>query len=255
MEWIETTAKTLAEAQELALDRLGVAADEAEFEVLEEPRAGLFGRLRGEARVRARVKPAAVRPKQDRRNRGKRSRRDGNDRGGQRSKAPAGARSGGGSGGSSDDDRPGDGGGSGDGSRASGGGQGNNRRRRGGRGGQGNRDHGGERSQGGSRRDDAERSASDAPRESKQQKEQAMDQEQGSPVTPEEVGAAAVAFMSGLTEALGADADTSVEVDGTEIDVSVSGGELGLLVGPGGRTLTAVQGSGTGRIATATRRS
>ncbi len=68
-----------------------------------------------------------------------------------------------------------------------------------------------------------------------------MEEEQGSPVTPEEVGDAAVAFMSGLTEALGADAEAAVAVDGTEIDVTVTGGELGLLVGPGGRTLTAVQ--------------
>src|SRR5829696_4914994 len=72
MEWVETVAKTLAEAREMALDRLGVGEDDAEFEVLEEPKPGLFGRLRGEARVRARVRPAAVRPKQDRR-RGKRA--------------------------------------------------------------------------------------------------------------------------------------------------------------------------------------
>ncbi len=70
MEWVETTAKTVEQAQDAALDRLGVAADEAEFEVLEEPRPGLFGRTRGEARVRARVKPAQVRPKQERRRRG-----------------------------------------------------------------------------------------------------------------------------------------------------------------------------------------
>ena len=45
----------------------GSALDDAEFEVLEEPRPGLFGRVRGEARVRARVQPTPVRPKQDRR--------------------------------------------------------------------------------------------------------------------------------------------------------------------------------------------
>ena len=56
MEWVETTARTVEEAKELALDQLGVVADEAEFEVLEEPQPGLFGRLRGEARVRARVR-------------------------------------------------------------------------------------------------------------------------------------------------------------------------------------------------------
>ena len=61
MEWVEFTARTLEEAKDLALDRLGVAADDAEFEVLAEPKPGLFGRLRGEARVRARVRPAQAR--------------------------------------------------------------------------------------------------------------------------------------------------------------------------------------------------
>ncbi len=69
MEWVEFTARTLEEAKDLALDRLGVAADDAEFEVLAEPKPGLFGRLRGEARVRARVRPAQARQKIDRRER------------------------------------------------------------------------------------------------------------------------------------------------------------------------------------------
>jgi spoIIIJ-associated protein len=69
MEWVEFTARTLEEAKDLALDRLGVAADDAEFEVLSEPKPGLFGRLRGEARVRARVRPAQARQKVDRRER------------------------------------------------------------------------------------------------------------------------------------------------------------------------------------------
>src|SRR5690242_17562052 len=76
MEWVETVAKTLAEARELALDRLGVGEDDAEFEILEEPKPGLFGRVRGEARVRARVRPTAVRPKQDRRSRGRNQKSD-----------------------------------------------------------------------------------------------------------------------------------------------------------------------------------
>src|ERR687898_368244 len=57
MEWVETTGKSLDQAMDLALDQLGVDAEDAEFEVLEEPRTGLFGRVRGEARVRARVRP------------------------------------------------------------------------------------------------------------------------------------------------------------------------------------------------------
>src|SRR4051794_3673596 len=69
MEWVEFTARTLQEAKDLALDRLGVAAEDAEFEVLSEPKPGLFGRLRGEARVRARVRPAQARQKVDRRER------------------------------------------------------------------------------------------------------------------------------------------------------------------------------------------
>ena len=44
MEWVEITAKTVDEAQELALDQLGVDEQDAEFEVLEEPKAGFFGR-------------------------------------------------------------------------------------------------------------------------------------------------------------------------------------------------------------------
>lgn len=75
MEWVEVTAKTVEEAKDEALDQLGVDESEAEFEVLEEPKAGLFGRLRSEARVRARVAPTSVRPKIERGSR-KRGRRD-----------------------------------------------------------------------------------------------------------------------------------------------------------------------------------
>lgn len=66
MEWIETTAKSVQEAKDMALDNLGVDEAEAEFEVLEEPKAGLFGRVRGQARVRARVVPKSPRPKAER---------------------------------------------------------------------------------------------------------------------------------------------------------------------------------------------
>ncbi len=45
---------------------------DAEFEILEEPRPGLFGRIRGEARVRARVRPTQPRPKAERRDRRRR---------------------------------------------------------------------------------------------------------------------------------------------------------------------------------------
>jgi spoIIIJ-associated protein len=67
MEWVETTGKTVDEAMDRALAHLGVHRDDAEVEVLEEPKAGLFGRVRGEARVRARVRPSGPRPKRSRR--------------------------------------------------------------------------------------------------------------------------------------------------------------------------------------------
>ncbi len=63
MEWVETTGKTVEEAKDAALDQLGVDEQDAEFEVVEEPRTGLFGRTRGEARVRARVRPTQPGPR------------------------------------------------------------------------------------------------------------------------------------------------------------------------------------------------
>ncbi len=67
MEWVEITGKTIEEAVEGALDQLGVDETELEYEVLDEPKAGLFGRVRGEARIKARVKPATPRGKDERR--------------------------------------------------------------------------------------------------------------------------------------------------------------------------------------------
>jgi spoIIIJ-associated protein len=74
MEWVETTGKTISEAKEAALDELGVDEQDAEFEVLAEPKVGLFGRIRSEGRVRARVRPTTPRAKEDRRDRRRRTR-------------------------------------------------------------------------------------------------------------------------------------------------------------------------------------
>ena len=98
MEWVETTGKTVEEAKDLALDQLGVDHQDAEFEVLEEPKTGLFGRVRGEARVRARIAPKSPRPKNDRR-RGGRSKGKGDgegrsNQGGQRSEGRSNQRDG-----------------------------------------------------------------------------------------------------------------------------------------------------------------
>jgi spoIIIJ-associated protein len=69
MEWVETTGRTVEEAKKAALDQLGVEEADAEFEVIAEPKLGLFGRLREEARVRARVQPRYPRSKGERRDR------------------------------------------------------------------------------------------------------------------------------------------------------------------------------------------
>lgn len=61
------------------------------------------------------------------------------------------------------------------------------------------------------------------------------------PADPAQVAAAAEKFLMGLAEALGASATTTVDIDGENIEVHLDGTELGLLVGPRGTTLQAVQ--------------
>ena len=216
MEWVETTAKTVEAAKEAALDRLGVAADEAEFEVLDEPRPGLFGRTRGEGRVRARVKPAQVRPKQERRRRTSRG-----------SKSSGGSSSGGSSSGTSSSTAAAD--------------SSNDE----------TVDANSESAvaEASSNSDDAAKPTRNRSRggrnndrsRNSQEKKMSNDEREPSPVSPQEVGDAAVTFMDGLVEAFDATGTSSLDVDGIELDVQVDGDGLGLLVGPGGRTLNAIQ--------------
>ena len=61
-------------------------------------------------------------------------------------------------------------------------------------------------------------------------------------LTLEEQGQAAKEFVSGLIEEFGLDADVSfVEIDEDTVQVAATGDDLGLLVGPRGATLAAVQ--------------
>src|SRR5581483_5904067 len=90
MEWVETTGRTVEEAKDAALDQLGVDESDAEFVIVSEPKPGLFGRMRGEARVRARVTPTSPRPKRGR------NRRQENRRGRSRSSTSQGGQSRGG---------------------------------------------------------------------------------------------------------------------------------------------------------------
>ncbi|MEE3353228.1 MAG: Jag N-terminal domain-containing protein [Actinomycetota bacterium] len=94
MEWIETTGITLDEAKERALDRLGVAEDELEVEVLVEASRSMFGLKKTEARLRARVRPTSPRAKVERRDRDRRKDRNGRGRAG-RSKGQNGKSKGG----------------------------------------------------------------------------------------------------------------------------------------------------------------
>lgn len=76
MEWVETTGRTVEEAKEMALDILGVDHIDAEFEILEEPKAGFLGLSKKLARVKARVRPTAPRAKDTRRPRKRRVKQD-----------------------------------------------------------------------------------------------------------------------------------------------------------------------------------
>lgn len=76
MEWIETTGKTLADAIDRALDMLGIDEANLEYEVVAAPKSGFLGMGRSEARIRARVKPIS-REKPGERRRGRRSDRKG----------------------------------------------------------------------------------------------------------------------------------------------------------------------------------
>lgn len=217
MEWVETTAKTIDEARERALEVLGVAEDDAEIEVLEEPRAGLFGLVRGEARVRARVRPTEVRPKIDRR-RGRRTRTAGSDQGGaeaateERADGPA----------TDEEPRP----------------EGGRRRR-------GNRaaERPAEESPAASDATYPSEPDTDPTADEATQEDPEMDATTSTDdvISPEEVGRAAVEFLEGLVESFDLDAEVALSVDGSELEVDVTGSELGLLIGPGGRTLLAVQ--------------
>lgn len=194
MEWVETTAKTVEEAKELALDQLGVDESDAEFEVLEEPRPGLFGRTRGEARVRARVRPSSPRPKVERRDRRRKSGGDGDP--GRRSGAAASSGATESSGSADDAPR--------------------------------------------SKNSSSSRGRSSRPASSSrpEKTEKPVNEHQPS---AEEVAAEAEKFLQGLLDALGLEGRTTVRRDGEELDVAVDGDQLGVLIGPRGTTLLAVQ--------------
>lgn len=203
MQWVETTGKTIEEAKSLALDQLGVGEDDTEFEVLEEPRSGLFGRVKGEARVRARVRPTAVRPKLERRDRKKS--RDGAERAPREQREP----------------RP-------------------------------PREPRGPREQAqpaAARNGSATVTGSPAAKQrTPKPRREPIDtghphtgQREDSDVSAQQVGEEAKKFLDELVSAFGLAGTVDLREDGDDLELTVSGSDLGLMVGPRGNTLLAIQ--------------
>ncbi len=214
MEWIQTTGKTVEQAKERALDQLGIAADEAEFETVASPKKGLFGMVRGEAQVRARVRPVQPRSKDE-------SRRG---RGGDRQNKRGGGNGAGRSGERGKNRSKGSGGGG----------------RQGGSGQKGRRDSvdtGATRSSAKptpTKQTPARSGGGDRPPVKK-------DQETPVNMSIEEQSEVVEDFLGGLVDAFGLTADigtTKIEED--TVLVRVDGEDLGLLVGRKGRTLSAI---------------
>jgi spoIIIJ-associated protein len=246
VEWVVTSGRTVEEATEVALDQLGVDEQDAEVEVVQDAQKGLFGRLRAEAQVRARVRPTAPRPKVDRRERrrGERRGREG-DRG--RAKKGSGSRervatrggSGGGDGARSENGDAGDGAGGGRGGRGGGSSESGNGPRRG-------QQSSGDRGQGGP--SGSRRRRSRAPRTAEgatvSESTESAERSEIDEVDLEAQRVAVETFLTELVEAFGrSDATVSVSVaeDDSALEATVEGSELGLLVGQKGVTLQAVQ--------------
>jgi spoIIIJ-associated protein len=198
MEWIVISAKTVDEAREQAMDRLGVDESDLEFEVLEAPRTGFLGMGRVDAQIRARVKPVSREKPTDRR----RERRRGRSRGGERARDAK-----------QDDQR------------------------------QPARND--DRSEG-SARGERSRHRGGGGTTTRTKQEQGVNHDSDSHAEPtedelEEQRAAAVEFIGGLLDVFDLDADVNGAVRDDHVDVSVEGTGLGILIGPGGVTLSAIE--------------
>ena len=237
MEWIETTGASLDEAKERALDRLGVAEDDLEVEVLAEPSRTMFGLKNSEARLRARVRPTSPRAKVDRRDRNRRSDRNGSqNRGGSSGRKGQENRRGGRSDGSSD-------GGSGPSSRSSG-----NRRRRAGEDQETERDRSeakkGQKTQSSETsrnrgrqkvaRDSSVKPANGNDRGGDRERAEveAMDLQTQARITED--------FVQGLLDKMGLDARVASTIDEDRLTVEAQGLNLGLAIGQRGETVRAI---------------
>lgn len=190
MEWVEVTGKTIDEAKESALEQLGVVEADAEILIVAEPKAGLFGRVRGEARVRARVRPAGPRPKRNRRSRDRSERPA--DEAASEPKAPR-------------EPKP-------------------------------------QAPKAAKPKNDRPKAEPKTPRAGGNNRPMQEDGEMAEGMTLEEQAEVGKKFLMGLVEAFGYEATVEIRnLDDETVELAVNGEELGLLVGPRGSTLAALQ--------------
>ncbi|MDW3176923.1 MAG: RNA-binding cell elongation regulator Jag/EloR [Acidimicrobiia bacterium] len=250
MDWITTSGRTLDEAKSHALDQLGIVADEAEFDVVSDVEKGLFGRVKSEAKIRARVRPKQTAVKEDR------GRRRGNSGGNGRGR---GQKAGGGRGGNgkgrkpegnrnsensnapkqenarSGESRGNGGGGNGQRSKASnsrGGGNGGARND--------NRSSSNGRGNSGSGRGDAQQKSEKQQTKSNNAKRDTVEEH----MSRDDQEQAAQGFLEGVLDAFGMTGSVAVvqeAADDDAIEMVVTGEELGLLVGQKGITLNSLQ--------------
>ena len=218
MEWVETTGRTVAEALDAALDELGVDEHDVEYEVLVEPRGGFLGRIGvTEARIRARVKPIS------REKPGERQRRQGRSRGpresGGRTSTPRGGRDGSPSG------RPARAGGDGETNGAATGPSTSSPRRR---------RRGGQRKPGAPTTNGPVRAALDGDEEERVSTAEFE-------VSVEEQAEVAARFLDGLVTAFDVGARVEASIADEVVTVEILGDNLGLLVGPKGATMHAIE--------------
>ncbi len=217
MEWLEVTGKTIAQAEEAALDRLGVDRSEAEFSVVDEPKSALLGLRRTEARIRARVRPVLPREKRNRNRRNTntrdRGRKPGQDQGSLKAGGARGGRSGQNKNRSSQS-------------------RGGSRPPRGQQ--QQKSQNPGKGSESGNKSRSAKAPEGERMRESKPVEDQMSLEEQSTLVTE---------FLDGLLDAFELDAEVNAErVDEETVEMRVENTEgVGLLIGPKGNTLRAVE--------------
>jgi spoIIIJ-associated protein len=266
VEWVEVAGKSVEEATEQALDQLGVGPGDAEVIVVTEPKMGLFGRVRVEARVRARVRPVGARPKRERSRRGGRSgqgqgERQGSRQGGNRRQGSSGgarsnnnaarAAGGGATSATATADEPGDatdadigtdsGAGSGsvrsgNGTAGTGSGTSRSARRRrnrsraaAGAGGEGSRNGSGTNGEPSGAR-------------SQRSNEAKENEDMAEGMTLEEQGEIGRTFLAGLLAEYGLEATVESRLlDEDTVEIAALGDDLGTLVGPRGSTLAALQ--------------